>query len=178
MCSIGLYAVNPGMGLLSEWIRMLDLWHWRDIPFMDIGLKNIPYFGKDKFLVVINVPFSQMSRSGCWKGNAELSDPYCYKMHPILRFHRCWPAKSTLIDNLTQVAAKRNHIYHISGFRSLLQVKFTPLSPTFGNKHGRPTLVKAPGPGLLRTQRSTDARPWIIYSILWSKVLYSIMWSV
>ena len=76
------------------------------------------------------------------------------------------------------MAAKRNHIYHKLRFRSLLQVKFTPFAPTFGNKHGRPTFVKAPGPGLLRTQRSTDARPWIIYSILWSKVLYSIMWSV
>ena len=28
------------------------------MPFMDIGLKNIPYFGKDEFFAVINVPFS------------------------------------------------------------------------------------------------------------------------
>ena len=83
------YAVNPGMVTLSEWIRMLDLCHQRDIPFMDIGLglKNIPYFGKDEFFAVINVSFfSQISRSGYWKGNVELYDPYCYKMHPILIF--------------------------------------------------------------------------------------------
>ena len=70
---------------------------------------------------------------------------------------------------------KRNHIYHKSRFRSLLKVKFTPLAPTFGYKRGRPTLVKGPGPGLLKTQKSTNARPWII---LWSMILYSIMWSV
>ena len=26
------------------------------MPFMNIGLKNIPYFGKDEFFAVINVP--------------------------------------------------------------------------------------------------------------------------
>ena len=34
-----------------------DLWHWKGTHFMDIGLKHTPYFGKDEFLAVINVPF-------------------------------------------------------------------------------------------------------------------------
>ena len=32
---------------LSEWICMLDLWHWKDTFFTDIGLKNTPYFDQD-----------------------------------------------------------------------------------------------------------------------------------
>ena len=108
-----------------QWIRMLDLWHWKDSFFTDIGLKNTLFWQRRgvfffffffwggggccykctlysiKVVDIGKSPFVDKCRRSI------LSDPYFYKMHPIWRFHGCWPAKSTLIDDFNVVTSKK-----------------------------------------------------------------------
>ena len=78
-----------------------------------------------------------------------LSDPYFYKMHPIWRFHGCWPAKkypNWWFQGGDQ--QKSAPIYHKS--RSWPQVKFTPLSHPFWEQAWESNFSPRPRPGTIR----------------------------